>query len=67
VYFVLNNTPNNNTTLKELGKIIGFKLKDKQLRYIGHIINLIIEVYLFRQDYMLFKEDYKKVGAPTRC
>jgi len=66
VYFVLDNTPNNDTILEELGKIIGFEPKDKRLHYIGHIINLIVEAYLFGQDYASFEEDYKKAGAPTR-
>ena len=46
-YFVLDNATNNNTTLVELGKVLGFKPKDRRLRYIGHVINLILEAYLF--------------------
>ncbi len=49
-YFVLNNALNNDTTLVELTKTIKFDVKEKRLRYIGHILNLIIEEYLFRQD-----------------
>jgi hypothetical protein len=49
-YFVLNNALNNNTTLVELGKAIGFKPKAKRLRCIGHILNLIAKAYLFGQD-----------------
>ena len=47
-YFILNNTPNNDTTLIKLIKKINFKPIEKRLRYIGHIMNLIAEVYLFR-------------------
>ena len=65
-YFVLDNTSNNDTILKELGKIMGFNPTKKRLRCIGHIINLIAESYLFGQDYALFKEEYKKAGPPVR-
>jgi hypothetical protein len=65
-YFVLDNASNNNTTLEELGKIIGFDPIEKRLRCIGHIINLIAESYLFGQDYASFKEEYKKAGPPVR-
>jgi hypothetical protein len=47
-YFVLNNTLNNNTMLIELTKTIKFDIKEKRLYYIGYILNLIIEEYLFR-------------------
>jgi hypothetical protein len=65
-YFVLNNAPNNNTILIELAKTLKFDLKHKRLRYIGHILNLVAELYLFRQDTASFKEDYKKAGALVR-
>ncbi len=49
-YFVLDNALNNDTTLIELGKHMGFDPVKKRLRCIGHILNLITEAYLFRQD-----------------
>ena len=54
-YFVLDNATNNNTTLVELGKVLGFEPKDRRLRYIGHVINLIVEAYLFGQDCSTFE------------
>jgi hypothetical protein len=63
---VLNNAPNNNTTLAELGKAMGFKPIQKRLRYIGHILNLITESYIFRQDLLTFKENYKKASPGER-
>jgi hypothetical protein len=65
-YFVLNNTSNNNTTLVELLKTIGFNPKAKRLRCIGYIFNLIAEQYLYGQDVSKFEEEYKKAGAPER-
>jgi len=62
-YFVLNNALNNDTTLIELLKTIGFDPKAKQLQYIGHILNLVTKRYLYRQDVSKFEEEYKKVGA----
>jgi hypothetical protein len=41
-----------------------FDPKEKRLRYISHILNLIAEEYLFGQDYSTFEEEFKKAGAP---
>jgi hypothetical protein len=49
-YFVLDNTLNNDTTLVELAKTMGFDPKVKRLRYMGHILNLITKAYLYGQD-----------------
>jgi hypothetical protein len=62
---VLNNALNNNTTLIELGKAIGFKPKEKRLRCIGHILNLIAKAYLFGQDVSEFQKEYKDTGPPV--
>jgi hypothetical protein len=63
---VLNNAPNNDTTLEELGKSIGFDPIQKRLRCMGHILNLIAESYLFGQDESSWKENFKKAGAGER-
>jgi hypothetical protein len=60
---VLNNAPNNDTTLEELGKSIGFDPIQKRLHCMGHILNLIAESYLFGQDESSWKENFKKAGA----
>ena len=65
-FFVLDNATNNDTILVELRKAIGFEPKERRLRYIGHIINLIAKAYLYGQDVSLFQEDYKKAGRPGR-
>jgi hypothetical protein len=57
---VLDNAPNNDTTLAELGKAMGFEPIQKRLRCIGYILNLIAESYIFGQDSSTFKENYKK-------
>jgi hypothetical protein len=61
-YFILDNTPNNNTILQELSRQIGFDPKKKRLRYIGHVINLVTETYLFGQNAALFDNKLKKAG-----
>jgi hypothetical protein len=61
-YFTLDNAPNNDTTLVELAKVLKFDPKEKRLRCIGHILNLIAESYLFGQDASSFKADFKKAG-----
>ena len=65
-YFVLDNASNNDTTLTELAKTLGFDPKLKRLRCAGHIFNLIAERYLYRQDISKFKEQYSKAGALER-
>ena len=46
-FFVLDNATNNDTILVELRKAIRFEPKERKLRYIGHIINLIAKAYLY--------------------
>jgi hypothetical protein len=65
-YFVLDNAPNKDTTLAELGKHMGFKPKEKRLRCIGHILNLIAKAYLFGMDVSDFQKKYKDVGPLAR-
>ena len=55
-YFVFDNALNNDTTLVELAKTLGFDLKVKRLRYIGYIFNFIAERYLYKQDISKFEE-----------
>ena len=57
---MLNNAPNNDITLAELRKTIGFEPIRKRLRYMGYILNLIAKLYIFKQDVSTFKENYKK-------
>jgi hypothetical protein len=64
-YFVLDNAPNNNTTLVELRKVMGFDPKEKRLRCMGHILNLIAKAYLFGQDVSEFQKEYKDTGPPA--
>jgi hypothetical protein len=63
-YFILNNTTNNNTTLFELVKSIKFQPKERRLRCMGYILNLIVEQYLFGQDASSFETDYQAAGNP---
>jgi hypothetical protein len=46
-YFILDNATNNDTTLFELAKSMKFQPKERRLRCMGHILNLIVEQYLF--------------------
>ena len=57
---MLNNALNNDIILAELGKTMGFKPVGKRLCYMGHILNLFAESYIFGQDILTFKENYKK-------
>lgn len=38
----------------------------KRLYYMGHVLNLIIEAYLFGQDELSQKEDFKEAGIGER-
>ena len=63
---MLDNASNNDITLIKLSKTIGFKLVQKQLRYMGHILNLIAKSYIFGQDAFTFKEDHKEALLKER-
>jgi hypothetical protein len=65
-YFVLDNAPNNDIILIKLAKSIKFDPKQKRLRYMGHVINLIAKAYLFGQDASTFEEIYKQAGPEER-
>ena len=63
---MLDNTPNNNTTLAKLKAIIGFDLKQKRLRYIGHVLNLIAKAYFYKQKVSNFQKKFKDI-RPLAC
>jgi hypothetical protein len=63
---MLDNTSNNNITLIELSKSIGFDLKAKRLRYIRHILNLIAKAYLYGQDVSDFEQQFNEKGLKGR-
>jgi hypothetical protein len=63
---VLDNVTNNNTTLVELLKSMGFDLRTKRLRYMGHILNLIAEAYLYGQDASDFEQQFNEKGLKGR-
>ncbi len=65
-YFVLDNAKNNDTTLRELAKEMGFDPILKRLRCMGHIINLIAESYIFGQDASSWEDNFKKAGPGER-
>ena len=54
-YFILNNTLNNNTTIKAIIEAFRFNFIKYYLRCLGHIINLIVYYLLFRFNPDLFK------------
>ena len=45
---------------------MGFNPKEKRLRCIGHVLNLIAKAYLFGQDSITFDDEFKVAGAPER-
>jgi hypothetical protein len=45
---------------------MGFDLKAKRLRYIGHVLNLIVKAYLFEQDASDFEAKFKEQGLNSR-
>ena len=65
-WFVLDNAPNNDTTLVELTRTLKFDPKKRHLRCIGHVLNLIAEQYLFGQDSSTFKGEYKVAGPEQK-
>ena len=45
---------------------MGFDPKVKRLRYMGHVLNLIAEAYLFGQDASDFEAKFKEQGLSNR-
>jgi hypothetical protein len=45
---------------------MGFNAKEKRLRYIGHVLNLITKAYLYSQDVTDFEKKFKESGPTTR-
>jgi hypothetical protein len=41
---------------------MGFDPKAKRLHYMGHVLNLIAEAYLYRQDMSDFEVQFKEQG-----
>ncbi len=39
---------------------MGFDLKAKRLRYMGHVLNLIAKAYLYGQDASNFEAQFKE-------
>lgn len=56
-YFITDNVFNNNTAINQLAGKFGFNAKQRRLRYIRHIINLVVRQILFGVDVDLFKQD----------
>jgi hypothetical protein len=65
-YFVLDNATNNDTTLVELAKVLDFKLEERRLRCMGHVLNLIAGEYLYGQDSASFDVEFNAAGGPQR-
>ncbi len=63
---MLDNALNNDTTLVELANTMGFNPKEKRLRCMGHVLNLIAEAYLYGQDVSDFEKKFKDAGPPVR-
>ena len=61
-YFTLDNASNNNTAIAAITKSLEFARNSPkhQVRYIGHIINLIVKAFLFREDTNAINEDSNK-------
>jgi hypothetical protein len=45
---------------------MGFDPKAKRLHYIGHVLNLITEIYLYGQDTSDFEDQFKEQGLKGR-
>jgi len=54
-YFILDNAANNDTALDELADQFGFVAKERRLRCMGHVINLIAKQLLFGENPELFE------------
>jgi hypothetical protein len=56
-YFVTDNATNNDTTLEALAKSIPFNVKERRLRCMGHIYNLVSQAILYGEDIRGFEHE----------
>lgn len=54
---MLDNATNNNTAIMAIVKEFNFNLIKRQLRYLGHIINIIARYLLYSYNLDLFKAE----------
>jgi len=62
-YFVLDNATNNDVAIDQLADEFGFIAKERRLRCIGHVINLIAKQLLLGEDPELFELQADAVAA----
>lgn len=61
-FFVLDNASSNDTCVAELGRQFNFDPKERRLRCVGHILNLIAQELLYGNDYEKFRGEVANVN-----
>ena len=64
-YFMTDNAESNDTCLKALAKWYHFDIKQRRLRCIGHILNLVVQALLFGTNINEFESELR--GASEDC
>ena len=59
-WFVLDNASNNDTTLRELAKTMGFNVEEKRLRCMGHILISLLNSTSLAKMYLPMKRSIKR-------
>jgi hypothetical protein len=61
-FFVLDNASSNNTAVAVLGETLQFDPRVRQLRCVGHILNLVAQQLLFGSDFEKFESEVARVA-----
>jgi hypothetical protein len=63
-YFTLDNGSNNDTAMEAIADHFGFEGgRQRQVRCIGHIINLVVKAFLFGKNHQVFEDETPAVQA----
>jgi hypothetical protein len=66
-YFMMDNASNNDTMMEELQKSLpGFNVRQRRLRYLGHVVNLVYKAMLHSTDAESFEKDFSRPDSDRR-
>jgi hypothetical protein len=66
-YFMMDNASNNDTMIEELQKsLLGFNVRQRRLRCLGYVVNLVCKAMLYGTDAESFEKDFSRPDSDRR-
>ena len=66
-YFIIDNASNNDTMIEELQKCLpGLDFRQRRLRCLGYVVNLVCKAMLYRTDAESFEKDFTRPDSNKR-